>query len=315
MKRYKGILVKLLIFVAIVIATDIVCGKFFRFLELKALSNSPYGMTLENTMWKIQSDVVIIGASEASHSIIPQILEDSLGMSVYNCGKDGCRFYIQNAMVNGVIDRYTPKLIIWSVGPDFLSTPSVEDKGNLSQINPFYSEKQYVKDALKTKSKYESVKLCSKAYLYNSRLFVYLYKMIMPDYEYEYGAYAPLRGTMSDSKLGNREKAWKNHLDVNVEREFLKTLSRCQSRGVNVVFVFVPRFEIEDHQNIQSYQRMIEIAEKYNITIIEDLYHCNDLMNSAYFKDHAHLNSIGAPIFTSLLSAELKQSLNICDKM
>ena len=116
MKEYKSLFIKTVIFLVVIVAVDFCCGKLFRLLELKALDRSPYGMPVENAMWKVDKDVVIIGASEACHSIIPQVLEDSLGLSVCNCGQDGCRFYIQNAMINGLVDRYSPKMILWSVG-------------------------------------------------------------------------------------------------------------------------------------------------------------------------------------------------------
>lgn len=309
MKEYKTLFVKAIVFIALAVAVDILAGIGLRGLEKKALDHSPYGMAIENAMWKVQSDAIIMGASDASHSFVPRILEDSLGITFYNCGKDGCRFYIQNAMINGILNRYSPKLILWSFSPDELCTPSELDNGNLSQLNPFYKDDDFVRQVLKTKSKYEPIKLLSESYVYNSRMLPYLYKASMPDYDFEYGGYAPLGGTNKDLKIKKRE--WHGHYDVDVEKTFRETIARCKDAGVEVIIVFAPRLETENHQDRETYKALKRVVADYELNIVEDLYHYQGLMDSQYFKDNAHLNAKGAPIFTALLASEILRTNNL----
>ena len=303
MKGYKLLIIKAIAFVALAVAVDVIAGIGMRGLEKKALERSPYGMVLENAMWEIQSDAIVIGASEACHSFIPRILEDSLSMTFYNCGKDGCRFYIQNAMIDGILNRYVPKMILWSVSPDVLRTPSKLDQGNLSQLNPYYKESEFVRDVMKTKSKYEPIKLISESYVFNSRLLPFLYKIAEEDYGFEYGGYSPLKGTKKGLTI--KEKKWRGHYDAEIESVFRATLARCKNEGVEVVLVFTPRLENENHQDLETYKALKKVVADYDLKIIEDLYHYDGLMEPKYFKDRGHLNDVGAPIFTSLLASEL----------
>lgn len=289
-----------MIFICLFAGVDFLFGKVFRYLEDKALEHSPYGMVTEYTMWKVDTDVIIMGASEAQHTYIPSFLEKQLGMSVYNCGKNGCRFYYQNAMINGILDRYNPKMIIWSISPNELCTPSEEDKGNLSQLNSFYKENDFCRQALKTKSKYEPVKLMSCSYVYNSRLFPYLYKIFMPDYQYMYGGYAPLYGSQKDLEIKSRD--WYGTYDETLNSVFDSTIKRCVENGVQIVFVFTPRLENESHDALVSYKHLKESINRFNVPLIEELYHDGELMDPKYFKDHAHLNHKGAVLFNKKLS-------------
>ena len=277
-------------------------------MEYKALEKAPYGMVTEYTMWKVNSDVIIMGASEANHSYIPSLLEEKLGMTVYNCGKNGCRFYYQHAMINGILDRYNPKLIIWSISPNELCTPTEEDRGNLSKLNPFYYEKEFVNKALRTKSPFEPIKLLSNSYSFNSKLFYYLNYIYISDEISEYGGYEPLY--KKQKNLNIVEAEWNGNYDSTINDVFNKTIERCINQNVPVIFVFTPRFERENHDELESYKKLKQSVNMYKIPIIEDLYHIDVLMKKEYFKDNAHLNHDGAIIFNNLLVEKLDSLLH-----
>lgn len=302
--NWKSFIVKALVFIIVAVGVDFLIGKTYRILENKALGHSPYGMVTEYTMWKVDADVIIMGASEAQHSYIPSYLEEQLGMTVYNCGKDGSRFYYQNAMINGILDRYSPKMIIWSLSPNELCAPSLDDKGRLSQLNPFYYNNNFCREILKTKSKYEPIKLISSSYSYNSRLFPLMYKIIMPDYQYEYGGYSPLYGTQDGLEIISRN--WGGTYDEKVNEVFECTIERCFQNDVQLVIVFTPRLERESHTELTTYRQLKKTIEKYGVPIIEELYHDKELMSINYFKDNAHLNDEGAKFFNQKLSRILR---------
>lgn len=306
--NYRSLIIKGLVFIAFFAGVDFLIGKAYRYLEYKALDHSPYGMVTEYTMWRVNSDVVIIGASEAQHSYIPRMIEDSLGMSVYNCAKDGCRFYYQNAMINGILDRYKPKLIIWSISPDGLCTPSKVDQDNLSQLNPFYRENEFCRQVLKTKSKYEPVKLLSNGYSYNSKLLFYLFMIFLPDYDYEYGGYAPLLGCQNNLKI--TERSFVDSYDETISLVFQNTIRRCLENEVQIVFVFTPRFEKGSYDKLVTYKQLKSVTNKYELPIIEDLYHSDELMKPQFFKDNAHLNHEGAEAYMKLFIPKLKEIIS-----
>lgn len=309
-KEGKMFWMKLFGFILFVFLIDVLAGKIFFQLENKALKNSPFAMVSEYTMWKVDKEIVLIGASETTHGIVPSVLQDSLDMSVYNCGKDGYRFHYQSSMIDGILKRYSPKLIVWSVSHSFLSKPSENDIDRLSNLNPFYHSNDYVKRVLDTKGPYEKYKLNSQLYKYNSRLLPYISKIISNDYNFEKGGFVPLinKGNVYPNKQYSN---FEDNLDNEVAVLFSNTLEKCQASGSKVVLLFPPRLQISNFQSTTQYKELKRIAEKFDIPIIDKFYNHKDFMNdSTMFKDVGHLNKTGAYRFSSLLSVELN-NLNI----
>lgn len=300
---YKTLFVKFLVFVVIFVAVDYVSGFLYRFLEDKALDNSPYAMVTQYTAKRVDSDIVIIGASEAQHGYVSQIIEDSLGRSTYNCGKDGCHIYYQEAMINSILNRYSPKMIIWSVTPDDLSSPSQKAIDGLSQLNSFYETDEYCRELVNKKSKYEPLKMSFQSYAFNSRLIPLLYKSFGEDYPYEKG-YAPISGT--ELNLKRNQKVWENDCDEEMSERFMAILKRCKEQNVEPILVFTPRYEYDNHDDLVQYKKMKEIVNQLGVRLIEDLYHDEELMKVEYFRDYAHFNDVGAPLFTNKLIAFLE---------
>ncbi len=301
--RFLNLFYKALAFIVVFVLVDISLGKVFCFLESKAVDNSPYGMSPEYTMWKVNTDAVIIGASEASHSYVPEILEQELGISFYNCGLDGMRFYYQNAMIHGILDRYSPRLIIWSITPDFLSVPTKNDMDRLSRLNPFYKTNDFCNKILLNKSKYEFIKLLCQQYVFNSRLLPYLFKIYSEDYDFKKGAFVPLYGELEEGV--NTHYEWNKEFDQSLEIILYETLERCKKQGVKVLFVFTPMYRDEKHDDLDSYIHLKWICDDLNIGIIEHLYHNEDLMKKELFRDPAHFNEKGAILFSKTISKDI----------
>lgn len=261
MTEYKSFFIKAVIFAVLLILCDMFLGLVFRTLEKKALEKSPFGMATEYTMSKVDADVVIIGSSDAHHAYIPQIIRDSIDLEVYNCGQDGCLFYYKNAAIHAILDRYTPKIIIWDISPNELSTIEGHIDNSLSKLKPFYHTNAFVRDNIDVLSKYEHIKVLSQSYVFNSRLLPYVYKIVMPDYNYQYGAYAPLFGSQNGLEMTERE--WEGTFDKRKNDIFINTINRCLKNNVKVVFSFAPRFEKERHDCLESYEQIKKISIEY----------------------------------------------------
>lgn len=302
--NYRSLFIKGIVFFVLFVITDFLIGKIFRALEYKALDRCPYGMVTEYTMWKVDSDVVIIGASDATHSYIPSILEEGLGVSVYNCGNDGCRFYYQNAMVRGILERYRPKMIVWSISPTELSHQRDGQDNGLSRLNVFCRDNSFCRQVLRTKSKYEPIKLLSSSYIYNSCLFNYLYNIFVANYQYDKG-YAPLYG-MTNRNADFGDERLIDEYDSAIGQIFIETIEQCLQKNVKLCFIFTPRFKIQDYKSMESYLKLKAIVNEYHIPLIEKYYHFDDLMKAECFKDNSHLNHQGATLYGKLLVDELK---------
>ncbi|MFT4643726.1 MAG: hypothetical protein ACI8ZX_000119 [Planctomycetota bacterium] len=306
-KEGKVFWMRLFGFILFVFLIDVLAGKIFFQLENKALKNSPFAMVSEYTMWEVDKEVILIGASETTHGLVPSVLQDSLDMSVYNCGKDGYRFHYQSSMIDGILKRYSPKLIIWSVSSSFLSRPSENDIDRLSNLNVFYHNNDYIKRIINNnKGPYENYKLNSQLYTYNSRLMPYLYKIISNDYSFEKGGFAPLinKGNVYPEKQYSNIE---DNLDNEVAELFTITLEKLKAAGTKVVLLFPPRLQISNFKSTTQYNELKRIAEKFDTPIIDKFYNHKDFINdSTMFKDIGHLNKTGAHKFSGLISSELK---------
>lgn len=303
--------VKGLLFLVIFFIVDRCAGVFFHWLEYKALERSPYGMITEFTMEKVSSDIVVIGASDASHGYVCSILEDSLNVSVNNCGKDGRFFYYQNAMVNGILDKYAPQLILWSVTPSFLSTPSEQDLNVISDLNPWYHSNEFCRETILKKSEFENIKMFSHLYAYNSKLFYYIYRCLARP-QALYGGYLPLYGTIRNFK--GRNYVYRNDLDTTCVSVLQKTLERCKSQGTDVCFILTPIFSPIEYEHLLQYTKLKHIIEEYNYPFITELYKDTYFQTPIYYSDPEHLNYDGAVAFTKKLAHIIKREQIICSK-
>lgn len=297
---------KLFLFLAIFIVIDLLVGFTMRKIEYVALKKSPFSMQTDYTIREVQDDVLIFGASEVAHSYIPQVIRDSLQLSVYNCGIDGTPPYYHLAVINSILSRYSPKVIILSVSPMWLSENSND---RLSILNPFYKDYSYCSYVVNKKSEYEFMKCCFNSYLYNSFLYDYLSCIVKPKNDYEYGRYLPLSGTDEDLTLQERDLSEAFPYSPDLAFDFSNTLNICKEKGVKVVLVFTPRYEKSDYSNLENYEQLKNIANYNGAILIEDYYRNPKINKECYFKDFAHLNDDGAKIFSVLLAQRLKTIL------
>lgn len=303
-KSFSKIALYIIVFVLTIIALDRLYGLVSVHLESKVTEKTPNSMLMEHTMWNVETDVVIIGSSEANHSYVCQIIQDSLGMSVYNCGRDGSGFLYQNCMIDGLLQRYSPKLIIWAIYPTFLNDPDDLDIDRLSRVNPFYDTNIKCRNAINSKSRFESLKMLSWSYRYNSRLLTYLYKSVSPDYDFDRG-YAPLYKQKKGLEICNA--VYEGTINEHFLSLFKETLEICNERGVKIALVITPRFERGDYISYPPYKEIVNTALCYpNTILIDDYYQDSHLMQAEFYADNNHLLDKGAREFTSLLSKKLK---------
>src|SRR5690554_6228279 len=105
----KQLLLKISVLLVLLVVVDKLVGLSFTYFTSKALERAPNAMRTEHTIAKVEAEMIILGASRANHHYNPVILEDSINLSVFNCGKDGKPFYYSAAMFDAIIQRYNPQ--------------------------------------------------------------------------------------------------------------------------------------------------------------------------------------------------------------
>jgi len=252
---------------------------------------------------EVNTDVIIVGASEVEFSYRPDILMDSLGMSVYNCGKNGQRLYYQTVVVNSIIDRYSPRLIVWSVSPNCL-TPHQGDIDKTSSLKPYYHDNIYCREMLQKRSWCEKYKLLSYFYLYNSEFHSYILNAVKHQSISTYKGYKQIAKTTSYPSI--EEMIYSDLPDELIVAKFSETVNRLREKEIQTVFVFSPSYSYGDYNDLNSYILLKKIIDDNRFELIEKYYHYAPLMYDYYFKDKDHLTVKGVEIFTKAIAHDLK---------
>lgn len=265
----------------------------------------------------INADIVIQGSSRAFVHFSPKVLEDSLRLSVYNLGMDGCRFNIQNYRFQEYLEHNKkPDMILQAIDVNTFSEQNIEY--NYTQFIPYFNDefrKQFEgkgvfkkKDFLLPLYKFSHspgiISESLKSLLKNENLVNEKYKGFkVVDRHWEKQAYKIFR----DSIVKH------SHYAILDKSFFLfETFVRfCKNNDIRLILIYTPEFKI--------YQNSI-----VNKTRIQDLFKKVAIENGALYLDYSfdpicddtsmfynpnHLNKKGVEVFNKILVSDLKKIL------
>lgn len=256
------------------------------------------------SMYKFEEPVLIVGSSRASHHYVPQIISDSLGMPVRNIGRDGCFFSYNCCVINSILDRYSPELIIWENGSDYLSE---EVRDPLENLYPYYVKNDYVHNCLGSyMSVLERAPLYSSLYRYNS----VIHRILM---RYASGGedddslmgYLPLKPKEWNASVGKSRSEIEYHISKTKEQQFVSVLERVKAQGVRMVVVDSPIYT-KSNQSTESCKRMREICDSLGVLFLDNSGLEGFCGNKELFNDGTHMNEIGAEEYTKFFLKQLK---------
>ena len=167
-KKHPSFIVKLFSFLIILFVLDLVFGRLIKHFYFKQDSGVLYRTTY--AMDSTRADLLIFGSSTANHQYIPEIFNEELHLSCYNTGRDGNSILYSYAILQGILKRYAPKIIILDVyDHEFMKDQDSYDR--IASLLPYYEEHPEIRSIVQLKSPFEKYKLLSKIYPYNSLLF------------------------------------------------------------------------------------------------------------------------------------------------
>lgn len=298
MKKYISHIV---LFFAIVLAIDFGFGKACDYLN----AHSKGGATKQmyDLCMKDYYDILIMGSSRAHHHYVPQIIEDSLGMSCYNAGVDGNGIILMTGIYRMIIQRYRPKLIIYDVEQAFDLFEYKADNNRtryLAAQKPFYNQPG-IGQIFKDVSKEEYYKTYSGLCRYNSAfipLFID-YLLVRP---MDVMGYSPMSGKMETEpeKKETKEIPVIDSLKLQYMCEFIKDVSE---KDIPLMIVVSPKYGAVDSYDFEPIK---ELCDAYHVPFV-DFYADQEFMtHKEWFKEPMHLNDEGARRFTDRLVKEIK---------
>ena len=291
----KKFLLHILLFFAIVGVVDVCVGFGGRYLQGHSKGGS--ARQFDDLVMKDKHDVLILGSSRAHHHYDTPFLSDTLGLDVYNAGYDGNGVVLAVGILEMVLNRYTPQMVLFDIEPSF--DIKVYDKDNkhiryISNLKPYYME-HGVSQIIKDVSMEEWRKVQSGLIRYNTEILGMVVDNII-NRGTEKGGYAPMTGRILNEPVPR--VAQELELDAFKLGYIEKMISLCQSYDIPIVLVASPKYGM---QNSTVMTPVKEIAEKLDVPFLD--YYAEPTFNAhkEWFKEPMHLNRDGARVFSTMM--------------
>lgn len=244
----------------------------------------------------LDDSVVIMGSSRANHHYVPQILADSLGMTVYNAGIDANGIMLASMQLNNILARgHRPALIVYDYFPKF-DLADISDLNRAIQRMRPYAEISGMDSIIRDIDRYENIKLNSYLYRYNS-IFIQILSDFVNPRQVVLSGYKPLYGSITTRFPRPADVVGTDRVDSVKVRYLRRFADICRREGISLVFVISPYyfdgmdFRIAELRDIVGPDiPLIDLSDSPAFVGQDSL-----------FADPSHLNDCGASLFTSRL--------------
>lgn len=296
----KRLIYKTLLFIVIIMLADFSIGNLLTYMQKNVKGGGVHDRNyIANNATE---DILIFGSSRALHHYVPQIIEDSLPFSCYNCGAEANGAILMYGRYRQLTSRYTPKAIIYDIMPDY--DYGINDNLKyLSHLKDYYSHPG-VREIFNAVDKKEAIKMHSKLYLHNSKIISIASNFILSRKNMHKG-YMPLEGTMEiiPEKPSANEPLHTDSLKI----AFLERLIKeCKQKEIKLIFTISPSYYETD---MSQFAPIKELCNRYGTALLDYGSSPMFIEKREYFKDSTHLNHEGASLFTSAIIHEIKKAL------
>ena len=252
---------------------------------------------------RTSEEILIMGSSRAVHHYDPTIIEDSLGLSCYNCGYDGCGSITAYGLLSILTERYSPRAILYEITPEFDYLKA--DKDNTKYLGPlkmFYDRNGIDSIFIKIDAK-EQFKMQSRMYRMNSSFIQLLSENMMK-------RNLTVKGYHTKKQVMEYEPTIQEE-DIDLEYDSLKMdcLNRiieiCKNKHINLVFYVSPSYK---NNCFLKYQYAKALADKKKISFINHSCDTAFVNRKDLFYDAGHMNHDGATSYTRFIILELRNT-------
>lgn len=295
MKRF---VLRTILFFVLVAAVDWVAGKGFDYC-LNHLKGGQYH-SLQYAMKETKADVLVFGSSRAINHYVPKVIEDSLGLTCYNCGFHAQGIIFQYGRLRYILNRYKPKMVIYDVEYHF-DLGEGENERYLDMLKPYCSD-TCIANYFKEFSWKEYVKNHSYLYRYNSN-FVDLLKDYKTGGKPNENGFEPLEGTMNYNV--DRVDIPSRKVDT-VKMSYLRQfIEDCQHSNVALLFTVSPRY---DALSSQVHEPVKGLCKEMGVPYFDFFTDSCYQNHKELFHDSKHLNELGAREYTKQIVGIIRQT-------
>lgn len=233
-------------------------------------------------------DWLILGSSRAARHYDCNIIEDSLGIKVFNLGKDGRGITYHDAVLKTYFERHKADVIILDLLVDDLSG-SLNNR--VKALYPYIDRYNSIREVAECIDSRNNWLLRSHLVRYNSEIFQ-LSKSIINPYRNLDDGYEPLE-PKTNLVLDEETVAEPSIVDATAKQCFLDIVELCKNHKTKLIVAFSPEL-INRTYDLEISQ----ICDSLNIPLIDSRNFRLSSPPSTYFNDLTHLNKIGAKEYT-----------------
>ena len=259
---------------------------------------------LDRLIKEVNTDIILIGNSAILNSLNPDIIEDSLSMTCYNGGITGQGIFFFETIIDCILQRHTPKMIVIGLRPE-------EVGGNLGEgiydvLKPYYGMGyKSIDDHFNNANGFDRFLLHSNLLRYNTIWVRVLLYMLFDNTAYPKNGFMPKEKSSSIPQLRHievYEEPVKAKLEC-LERIILK----CKAKGIDLVICFPPTLLSFKSENLPCVNAVKDLCNNYNIPCLIDYDNKDFISHPDLFYDNGHVNNKGADIYTRRVSQKLNQ--------
>lgn len=254
----------------------------------------------------VTADIIILGSSRAVHHYVPTIIEDSTGLSCYNCAYDNQGIINMYGRYKMIAKRKKPKYVICEILPSLDIFKDVDDIKYLSSFKPFRDNPELA-EIIKDYNPLEYIKTYSYLYRYNTSIFQILKDHVTSGRFYAEKGFSPNIGQMDYIPKPHKEVI--GEIDTFKVKYIHKLIKATQIDGVKLVFTASPQYSADTDS---SFTLLKTICNNNHIPFIT--FYTDSIFNKRqeFFRDRSHLNVTGANEYTKSFANAIKTLIKSC---
>lgn len=299
MKKY---VINIIVFFAIIAVVDLLVGVAGDYLQTHAKSGE--AKRINDILFDDVHDVIILGSSRAYHHYDTPFMSDSLGLDIYNAGFKGNGVVFASGLLEMLLERYKPRLVIFDVEPKFDINVYPNDDNNkryISKLKPYYKN-EVAANIIKDISESEWYKVHSGMYRYNSNIFPLVMQSWVSTSDKNLRGFSPLKKKFDGSKIENESKYLRDTLKICYMAKMIRV---CQKNDVPLVFITSPKYGQLKSEILQPAKNL---CLKNHIPYF-DYYSSPDFYDPNLFNDSGHMNVVGARKFSKLVASIIDSNI------
>lgn len=259
---------------------------------------------LDRLIKEVDTDIVLIGNSAILNSLDPQILEDSLSMTCYNGGIIGQGIEFSETIIDCILQRHTPQMIILGLRPE-------EMGGNIGEgiydvLKPYYKMGYTsIDNHFNHTEGIERILINSNLIRFNTIWVRVLLYMLFDNTIYQDNGFMPMEvpQALPIKKIMNGfEEPVKEKLNC-IER----IIRKCNAKKIKIVICFPPTLIIFNQNTLPCVNTVYDLCKENNVPCFIDYNNYYFLNHPELFYDNGHVNKNGANQYSHLIAKKIKQ--------